>query len=165
MRLSNIPSGATLSNSNGNTLTVANGSIAFSSSQIAAGYLNGLAMTSTSAGTFSLSVSATEQDNQGNLSTATTGTESVSVTGTTTGVPAFDHILVVVEENQGYKDIIGNSQAPYINGTLVAGGALLSNYFALTHPSEPNYLGLYSGSTWNVADNNQWRKSRGAARC
>ena len=54
-------------------------------------------------------------------------------------VPAYDHIVVVMMENHDYSEIIGNTQAPYING-LAAGGALLSNYTAITHPSEPNFL-------------------------
>ena len=146
--ISNIPSGATLSNSNG-PLTISNGSITLSANQIA-----GLALTSTNTGTFNLGVSATERDAQNDPSATATGTESVKVAGTmTTGVPAFDHIVLVVEENQDYNQIIGNSQAPYINNTLAAGGASLSNYFGITHPSEPNYLALYSGSTWGVIDN------------
>ena len=48
--ISGIPAGATLSNTNGNTLTVANGSITFSSGQLAAGVLNGLAITPAGAG-------------------------------------------------------------------------------------------------------------------
>ncbi len=81
--IGSIPSGATLSNTNGNTLTVSGGSITFSASQIAAGFLNGLAITPSSAGNFSLSVSATEQDAQGNTSTTTTATEALNVSGST----------------------------------------------------------------------------------
>jgi VCBS repeat-containing protein len=68
-------------------------------------------------------------------------------------VPAYDHIVVAMMENHDYSEIIGNSQAPYING-LAAGGALLSNYTAITHPSEPNYFALYAGSTFGVTDDN-----------
>ena len=68
-------------------------------------------------------------------------------------VPAYDHIVIVMMENHDYSEIIGNTNAPYIN-SLAAGGALLSNYTALTHPSEPNYLGLYAGSTFGVTDDN-----------
>lgn len=68
-------------------------------------------------------------------------------------VPAYDHIVVVMMENHDYSEIIGNTQAPYING-LAAGGALLSNYTAITHPSEPNYFSLYAGSTFGVTDDN-----------
>ena len=54
--------------------------------------------------------------------------------GSTSGVPAYDHIVVVMEENHDYNQIIGNGAAPYIN-SLAAGGALLTNYDAITHPS------------------------------
>ena len=62
-------------------------------------------------------------------------------------VPKFDHIVVVMEENHSYSDIIGDTtDAPYIN-SLASQGALFSNSFAVTHPSQPNYVALFSGST------------------
>ena len=67
-------------------------------------------------------------------------------------MPAYDHIVVVVEENHAFGEIIGNPQAPYINA-LASGGALLTDYRAVTHPSQPNYLALYASSTLGVADN------------
>jgi acid phosphatase len=66
-------------------------------------------------------------------------------------VPTPAHVIVVVEENHGYSQIIGSSQAPYIN-TLASQGALFTNSHALTHPSQPNYLALFSGSTHGVAE-------------
>jgi hypothetical protein len=66
--------------------------------------------------------------------------------------PAYDHVVVVIEENHSYENIIGNGQDPFIN-YLASGGALLTNYHAITHPSEPNYLALYAGSTFGVRDN------------
>jgi len=66
-------------------------------------------------------------------------------------MPAYDHIVVVVEENHSFGEIVGNPQAPYINA-LASGGALLTNYHAVTHPSQPNYLALYAGSTFGIAD-------------
>src|SRR6476469_1662544 len=62
-------------------------------------------------------------------------------------MPAYDHIVVVVEENHSFGEIIGNPQAPYIN-SLANSGALLTNYHAITHPSQPNYLALYAGRTF-----------------
>src|SRR5437660_12829449 len=62
-----------------------------------------------------------------------------------------DHVVLVIEENHGYSEIIGSSQAPYIN-SLASQGALMTNSFALTHPSEPNYLDLFSGSNQGVTD-------------
>jgi acid phosphatase len=52
-------------------------------------------------------------------------------------------------ENHSYSDIIGSPQATYIK-SLAGRGALFTQSFAVTHPSEPNYLALFSGSTQGV---------------
>lgn len=57
------------------------------------------------------------------------------------------NVVVVIIENRDYSLIIGSSQAPYINGTLVPEAALMTNSHAVAHPSLPNYLALFSGST------------------
>jgi phosphatidylinositol-3-phosphatase len=67
------------------------------------------------------------------------------------GLPRPDHVVVVIEENHGYSQIIGSPSAPYIN-SLAAAGASFTQSFAVTHPSEPNYLALFSGSTQGVTD-------------
>ncbi len=64
-------------------------------------------------------------------------------------VPTPDHVVVVVMENHAYDQIIGSSSAPYIN-SLATGGAVLTNSFALTHPSQPNYFTLFSGDTQGI---------------
>ena len=61
------------------------------------------------------------------------------------------HLVLVIEENHSYSQIIGSAECPYINA-LAAHGALLTRSFAVGHPSEPNYLALLSGSTWGVTD-------------
>ncbi|KJS53074.1 acid phosphatase [Streptomyces rubellomurinus subsp. indigoferus] len=68
------------------------------------------------------------------------------------GLPTPDHVIVVVMENHSYSQIIGSSSAPYINNTLKAGGANLTQSYAITHPSEPNYYALFSGSTQGTTD-------------
>ena len=68
------------------------------------------------------------------------------------GVPRPDHVVVVVMENHSNTDVIGNSAAPYIN-SLANSGANFSQSYALTHPSQPNYLMLFSGSNQGVTDN------------
>ena len=62
------------------------------------------------------------------------------------GLPKPDHVVVVIEENHSFSDIIGSSSAPYIN-SLAAQGAEFTQSFAVAHPSEPNYLALFAGST------------------
>ena len=78
--IGSIPAGATLSNTNNDVLIVTGGGITFTASQLVAGVLNGLAITPASAGSFLLSVSATERDAQGDPGTAS-GTEALSVGG------------------------------------------------------------------------------------
>lgn len=64
--------------------------------------------------------------------------------------PRPDHIVVVVEENHSYGDIIGNPQAPYLN-ELAGRGASLTEFYAISHPSQPNYISLFSGSGQGVS--------------
>jgi phospholipase C len=65
--------------------------------------------------------------------------------------PKPDHVVVVIMENKSFSDIIDNPVAPYIN-SLAGSGALLSESYGVTHPSEPNYLALFSGSTQGIDD-------------
>jgi phosphoesterase family protein len=60
------------------------------------------------------------------------------------GAPA--HVVIVIMENHSFNEIIGSPNAPYINNTLAANGAVLTNHHAVEHPSQPNYLDLFSGS-------------------
>src|ERR1700709_183095 len=64
-----------------------------------------------------------------------------------------DHVVVVIEENHSHSEIIGNPDAPYTNW-LAENGLSLADAHGLTHPSQPNYIGLFSGSTQGVVDNN-----------
>jgi phosphatidylinositol-3-phosphatase len=66
-------------------------------------------------------------------------------------LPRPDHVVIVIEENRSPEAILGNESAPYIN-SLAARGALLTNFHALVHPSQPNYLALFSGSLHGVTN-------------
>src|SRR5262249_11736748 len=70
-------------------------------------------------------------------------------------VPAYDHVMVVVEENHGFADVIGNPAAPNLNYLAKTFG-LATNYFGVSHPSEPNYVGLLGGSSYGVSDDNPY---------
>jgi hypothetical protein len=65
-------------------------------------------------------------------------------------LPRPDHIVIVVEENKGYDDIVGSASAPYIT-SLAAQGALLT-FYSLHHPSQPNYIEFFAGTN-EVAPN------------
>src|SRR5438093_9035376 len=64
-------------------------------------------------------------------------------------LPRPDHLVLLIEENRGYSQIIGSTSAPYIN-SLAQRGALMTNSFAIEHPSQPNYLDLFSGSNQGI---------------
>ncbi|CAN5493645.1 hypothetical protein BH11BAC1_BH11BAC1_14580 [soil metagenome] len=70
-----------------------------------------------------------------------------------TSIPVPDHVVILIMENHGYEDIIGNSSAPFIN-SLAQENALLTASYGLIHPSQPNYLMLFSGSAQGVTNDN-----------
>jgi hypothetical protein len=65
----------------------------------------------------------------------------------------FQHAWVVMMENTGFASLIGNRNAPWINQTAQTYG-LATDYFGVTHPSQPNYIAITSGSTNGVIDDN-----------
>jgi acid phosphatase len=79
------------------------------------------------------------------LAMVTMFTSSAAVSST--AIPSFDHIFVIVMENKSFNDLIGNSSAPYLN-SLAQSNGLAANYFALTHPSLPNYLMMTAGDNY-----------------
>lgn len=65
---------------------------------------------------------------------------------------APSHTVLIVLENHEFDEVIGNPEMPYLN-RLARGGALATDYFGVTHPSLPNYLALFAGSTFGIAEN------------
>lgn len=74
-----------------------------------------------------------------------------AVADTPGAVSSPEHVLVVVFENKSYQQVIGSPAAPYLS-SLARAGANLTDAHGETHPSQPNYLALLSGSTHNVRD-------------
>jgi hypothetical protein len=74
--------------------------------------------------------------------------------------PRPAHTLVIMLENRSYSDILGNREAPYLN-SLAKAGASFTHSFAIQHPSEPNYLALFSGSTHGVTSDSCPHRFRG----
>lgn len=65
-----------------------------------------------------------------------------------TTVPSLDHVVWIIEENHAYEQFKGDTtDAPYINNTLIPQGALATKYYAITHPSLPNYMALTGAAT------------------
>ena len=82
-----------------------------------------------------------------------TPTPSPRVTPTPSSAPAggVSHVFVVVMENHGYSQVWNTSSTPYTT-SLANTYARASNYYAITHPSLPNYLDLYGGSNYSITN-------------
>jgi hypothetical protein len=73
------------------------------------------------------------------------GLAPAPLTRPASSVGQLDHVFMVYMENKGFSDIVGSPNAPYLNG-LIGNYGLASNYYALTHPSDPNYYPIIGGS-------------------
>jgi len=76
------------------------------------------------------------------------------------GVPPLDHVFLIVMENHGYSQIIGNPNAPFANKYAKHANSA-TNYFAIGHPSLTNYLEIAGGSNFGVRSDNapDWHNS------
>jgi membrane-associated phospholipid phosphatase len=63
--------------------------------------------------------------------------------------PKVTRVVLVIEENHEFGQIIGSRRAPFLN-QLAAHGTLLTRYYAITHPSLPNYVALLAGSPLGI---------------
>jgi phosphatidylinositol-3-phosphatase len=82
------------------------------------------------------------------MNTTTTGSPAPSPSG---GFPQFGHVVLVVEENASYSQVIGNLAMPYLN-TLATQYGLATQYYANTHPSIGNYFMLTTGQLVTTND-------------
>ena len=94
-----VPTGATFSNTNHDTLTPVTGRLTLSAAQLAAGVLNGLSITLAQGGSFNLSVAAAEQDAEGDTSAMATGSETIAANGRTIGSAVAGPIVLGAADN------------------------------------------------------------------
>ncbi|MGP8051151.1 MAG: alkaline phosphatase family protein [Desulfobaccales bacterium] len=66
------------------------------------------------------------------------------------GLPVYDHIVIVMEENKDYEEVIGKSYAPYINNVLKKEGANFTRMYGEEHFSQGNYFWMFSGDNHNI---------------
>jgi hypothetical protein len=69
------------------------------------------------------------------------------------GVAKLDHVFVIMMENHGYSQIIGNPSAPFANQYATSANSA-TNYFAIGHPSSTNYLEIVGGSNFGDRSDN-----------
>jgi hypothetical protein len=79
-------------------------------------------------------------------------------------ISRYEHILVIIAENQGYENIIGNSLAPNINRLVnMPGASLATKFYGEIHPSEGNYVAIIAGDTFGIRDDDAWYCGPGAS--
>ncbi len=73
----------------------------------------------------------------------------------TSNIPVPDHIVICILENKAYTQLIGSSLTPHINALANdPKTAVFIESYGITHPSQPNYIHLFSGASQGVTDNN-----------
>jgi len=63
-----------------------------------------------------------------------------------------DHIVVVIEENRGYAQIMDKLNINSYIHALAKRGVLFTQSYGVAHPSQPNYLALFSGVTHGITN-------------
>jgi acid phosphatase len=112
---------------------------------------------SASAGTIDAAGLFTAPASAASVTVTATSTEDTTKTGEATvtvqlGTPPSKHVVIVMEENQSYSTVVGNSAVwPNLND-LIGKGALATNYYADSHPSIGNYFMLTTGQLLTTND-------------
>jgi len=78
-------------------------------------------------------------------------------------VPHYDHIIVIVEENTGYRTIFERGWSPNL-AKLAREYGFATRMYAESHPSEPNYIALLGGDTFGIRDDDAWYCVAGSER-
>ena len=68
-------------------------------------------------------------------------------------LPRPDHVVVVIEENRGYGQIMDSLNINSYIHALAKRGMIFTRSYGVTHPSQPNYLALFSGVTHGITNN------------
>src|SRR5438105_13406083 len=70
--------------------------------------------------------------------------------------PKYDHVFLIIMENENYNQVIGNANAPILNA-LAQDYGLATNYSGVADPSEPNYAAMLGGDFFNItSDDPYW---------
>jgi hypothetical protein len=85
---------------------------------------------------------------------------AVPATAAAPAMPRLDHIFLIMEENNGLHDVIGNKAAPNLNYLAKTFG-LATDYFGVSpDSSESNYVGLLGGNVFNVTSDDAYWKNK-----
>lgn len=93
-----------------------------------------------------------------NMASTTTMIPSTSQMATTTtiataGQQSVEHVILIVLENKNASYVLNSSDDPYIRKVVIPNYSVAEDYYAVAHPSLPNYVALMAGSTFDIKDN------------
>jgi hypothetical protein len=92
--------------------------------------------------------------------TAPAATATAATPANTSAAPRLSHVFLIMEENNGYGDVIGNKAAPNLNYLAKTFGVATDYYGVSPDSSESNYVGILGGSTFNVtSDDAYWKNT------
>jgi phospholipase C len=74
----------------------------------------------------------------------------------------YQHVFIILEENHSFQDIIDNPASPRLT-QLAQRYGVATKYYAITHPSQPNYIALLSGSTFGITDDDAFYCTSGTS--
>ncbi len=77
---------------------------------------------------------------------------TLTITKARSRVPAFDHIILILFENRDFQSVMDDEDMLTFN-QLADANVLLTNYYAVAHPSLPNYIAMISGDTFDITEN------------
>jgi Phosphoesterase family len=70
--------------------------------------------------------------------------------------PQYDHVFLLIMENENYNQVIGNQNAPILNA-LAKDYGLATSYRGVADPSEPNYVAMLGGDFFGInSDDPYW---------
>ena len=76
-------------------------------------------------------------------------------TANVAGFPQYDHVFLIIMENEGYNQVVGNSFAPILNA-LANDYGLATNYTGVADPSEPNYVAMLGGDFFGISSDDPY---------
>ena len=82
-------------------------------------------------------------------STSTAMSTSTLTPAPTSPIPGFEHVVLILFENKEFGSVIGNPDMPVYN-RMANEYTLLTQFYAVRHPSLPNYIALIGGDTFGI---------------
>ncbi|HKF24279.1 MAG TPA: alkaline phosphatase family protein [Candidatus Angelobacter sp.] len=72
-----------------------------------------------------------------------------------TTFPQYDHVFLVIMENENFNQVFGSQFAPILNA-LAHDYGLATNYTGVADPSEPNYVAMLGGDFFGISDDDPY---------